>query len=214
MVITYRRFEAPGADGLPVPNTLVRSRDRANHLCVLLPGLGYTCHGPLFYYLTRYLLLAGVHVLRVEYNYLHRFGEGTEGYLHQDVAAVCRSMFTELSYRRVTLVGKSMGTLAIGPAVRELEPLRDAWQVWIGPLLKRPDVRDSVLASSDRGLVVIGTADHSNYDAGFLARARAAGVQVMELEGGDHALESVTDVPRSLRLLETAVEAAARFVLR
>ena len=55
----------------PVPNEFLRQKGESRHLAVFLPGMGYTCDMPLFYYAENLLQDAGADVLRVEYAYGH-----------------------------------------------------------------------------------------------------------------------------------------------
>lgn len=69
-----KTLSLPGHHGEPVPNTFVQQDGATDRLAILLPGLGYSCAMPLFYYTERFLLDDGFDVLHVEYAYNRRAG--------------------------------------------------------------------------------------------------------------------------------------------
>ncbi len=69
MGVEYSTLAVEGFGGEPVPNELVRQQSGSSTLAVLLPGRGYTCDMPLFYYSERLLVDRGWDVLRVQYDY-------------------------------------------------------------------------------------------------------------------------------------------------
>lgn len=58
-----------GFEGEPVPIQFLRQDGEAKGLAILLPGLGYTCDMPVFYYTELQFLVGGCDVLRVDYDY-------------------------------------------------------------------------------------------------------------------------------------------------
>ena len=163
-----------------VPNTFVRQEGEAEHLAVLLPGMGYTCDMPLFYYAENLLTERGADVLRVEYAYGRRadFGELSDDeqlrWLLADATAAYRVGLGQRAYRDVTLVGKSLGTLAMGHLLTaEERPAGTTRAVWLTPLVREERLREQMGRCDGRSLVVIGTAD-PHYDVELLDEVRAA----------------------------------------
>jgi hypothetical protein len=87
---------------------------------------------------------------------------------------------------RVTIVAKSIGTVAFGEISSLLPDEGDA--IWITPLFGRAKVRDSVLAARWRCLSVYGTADPAHDpDAQVEVTAACGGVE-LAIDHADHRL--------------------------
>jgi predicted alpha/beta-hydrolase family hydrolase len=202
----------------PVPHTFLRSDGPTEHLALILPGVAYTCDHPLLYYPSRLLMDRGADVLRVEYSYSERpeFKALPDAeqmrWLLADVTAVVRAGLAQRAYQRATLVGKSMGTLAMGHLLGGDTLPRDTDAVWLTPLLKSDRVRDQIKASGRRSLFVIGTAD-PYYDAANLAGVQAAtGGEAVVVDGADHSMEIAGDVLASLDAIRRIMVALKRFL--
>jgi len=63
------RLDIRGFAGEAVPNQFIKQESEADRLAILLPGMGYSCDMPLFYYAQNVLEERGADVLRVEYAY-------------------------------------------------------------------------------------------------------------------------------------------------
>lgn len=111
--------------------------------------------------------------------------------------------------RHHVVVGKSLGTLLLPVAVDLGLP-----GVWLTPLLQDDAVRAAVLATRAPSLLVGGTADRGAWDTGVAERARAGGLDVLEVEGADHSLELAGDTRGSLRVLGHVVDEVEAFVAR
>jgi hypothetical protein len=209
-VVSAQTLQVSGHRGRPVPNRLLTHRGGSEHLAILLPGVGYTCQGPLFHFPGRLLLSRGADVFMVEYSSLHDRAE--EEPLFADAGGACQAALATRPYRRLTLLGKSLGTLAMSYLLSSDLGLGDAMAVWLTPLLRNERVRRQLERSATRSLVAIGTAD-AHYDPDELVRLRTAGCRVLALEGADHGLE-VSDVRRSLTMLGVVVEAVDGFLDR
>jgi hypothetical protein len=96
------------------------------------------------------------------------------------------------------LAAKSATTLASGIAAE-----RGLAGIWLTPLLHEPACVDGLRARTAPALLVGGTDDEA-WD-GVLARE--LGDEVLELQGADHGLARIDDLPR-------LVEAVARFAAR
>jgi len=214
----FDTLEIPGYHGEPVPNTFFRQAQEARHAAIVLPGIGYTCQMPLLYYPTRLLLDQGADVLWVEYAYNKRSGFQTlssseqERWLRTDVNAACRAVLTQRSYQQVTVIGKSLGTVAMGDLLTTEAMFAHAQAIWLTPLLRHDRLREQIQRSGHRSLFVIGTAD-PHYHATYLDNVRAAtrGDTVV-IEGADHSLEISGDVLQSLTVMEQVLRAIQTFL--
>ncbi len=126
-------LDIAGHRGLPVPNRFLRPRGAIDHLVVLLPGSGYGCDMPLFYYAENRALEVGADVLRVEYahNRMPEFRAAPEPergqWLAADADTALGAALAQRPYRGVTLVGKSLGTAAMAHLLADDAATTAAW---------------------------------------------------------------------------------------
>ena len=202
----------------PVQNTFFEQDKETGHIAVVFPGYGYRCFGPVIYYPTLVLLSLGADVLWVEYAYDREPGyqdlpsaERIE-WLASDTSAATDVALEQRPYQRVTLVGKSLGTVAMGNLLVGDSRLRSAEAIWLTPLLRNPDLRVQLEQLANPSLFVSGSAD-SQYDAAFAARIRKnPASRFLLLEGADHGLEVRDDALRSLQILRRITEATLEFL--
>ena len=210
-----------GCRGESVPNRFVRLDEETKHLAVLLPGMGYTCDMPLFYYAENLLTERGADVLRVEYAYGRRpdFGKLSKSeqrrWLLEDATAAYRAGLAQRPYEDVTFVGKSLGTLAMGHLLTaEERPAGKTRAVWLTPLLRQDSLRAQVRRYGGPSLFAIGTAD-PHYDPAYLNEVRAAtGGAAVVVEGADHGLDVPGDAVASVQAVTQVVRALTDFVAR
>ncbi len=144
----------------------------SNQLAIFLPGLGYTNDSPILYYTVSYLLQKETNVLRVDYRYLEN-----EEYLNsssyekrqwliKDVEAVIETVIAKQKYERIILIGKSIGTIALGEILLSNTNLIDSEVIWLTPLLKDEELTEKIIKIINRSLLILGTEDLSfkNYN--------------------------------------------------
>lgn len=209
-----------GYRGEPVPNRFLRQDAGTDHLALLLPGMGYTLDMPLFYYAENLLTESGADLLRVEYAYAGRAGFRTAteeewlDWLLTDATAAFRAGTSQRGYRRLTLVGKSLGTLAMGHLLTTAAvPPGATRAVWLTPLLQEERLREAIGRFAGPSLFAIGTAD-SVYDPAALDALRGATLgEAVVIEGADHGLDVPGDPVASVQGLERVVRAIRDFLL-
>jgi predicted alpha/beta-hydrolase family hydrolase len=214
---SFKTLEIVGYRNEPIPNTFLRQEEAARQVAIVLPGVGYTCHMPLLYYPTHLMLTLGMDVLWVEYNYIRRPDYGAlsdaqqESWLFADAAAACQAALAQRSYQQVTLIGKSLGTVAMNHLLATQARLAQSRDVWLTPVLRNNQVRAQI-KSRPHALIVIGTADPF-YDPAYLAELRTmTRNEVVVIEGADHSMEIKDDVWQSLQVLERVMRAIQAFV--
>jgi predicted alpha/beta-hydrolase family hydrolase len=217
---SVEKLEILGYKTKPVPNTFFKQDSGANHLAVIFPGYSYRCNEPLLWYPTRVLLSLGADVLRVEYPYdsLPEFGTSGERvqkkWVFEDSTAALESVWKRRSYGRTTLVGKSLGTLAMGHVLTSTSKAEDIRGVWMTPVLIDPDLREAMEKTQCPSLVIIGSADRY-YDHSFVELLnRKASTEVLVVQGADHILETKEGPIRSIDILKIVVESISRFVMQ
>jgi predicted alpha/beta hydrolase len=207
-----------GYCGRVVPNTFFAQDYETHHLAVVFPGLGYTAHMPVLYYPRHLLLELGADTLLVEYDYRGRAGfrmprdPDRDRWFFDDIAAACAAGLGQRPYSEVTLVGKSLGTLAMGYLLAEEARLSRARCIWLTPLLRDDRLRAQMGRAGGHSLFVIGTAD-SHYDSAYLEEVRlASGGESVVIQGADHSLEIESDTVGSIRAVERTIRVMQRFL--
>jgi len=201
-----------------LPSTFFRQKHETTHIAVLFPGFGYTVQMPLMYYPGRLLVESGADVLLVGYNYSQRpdfhsaSADERDLWLRADTIAAYEAASTQRNYDRVTLVGKSIGTRAIGHLLATQERLPSPQCVWLTPILGNERLCAQIKQRPHRALFVVGTAD-SHYDPVKLAEVQqATGGEAVVIENADHSLEIAGDIVKSIRALEGIIAEMQRFL--
>ena len=199
-----------------VPNTFIAQPQPTTHLAVILPGYRYPVEMPPLYYAARILLEQGADVLRVEYayyrtNFLQQPESEQDQWISNDVFAACEAGLSQRSYEKITLVGKSLGTIAMGHLVSDPH-FQQAACVWVTPLLTVEWLLSRIEQTHPRSLFIIGTADRF-YRPELLNHLKTVtDGQTCILEGADHGLEIPGDIPGSLAVLHQIVHALQKFL--
>ena len=210
---TQRHLDLFGYRDDPVPNTLLLHDTPATQVGVLLPGFGYTCDMPLFYYATSLLWNQGADVLRVEYSY-HRRPRYRESsattqldWLLADTRAALDCVSGQPQYQEIILIGKSLGTRAMGYLLTTDSAPQNLRAVWLTPLLGDPVLGRQMQACATPSLTIIGTAD-PHYDADYLERlALNQRHEILSIQDGDHSLDLAGDLDGSIAALRRVVDA-------
>ena len=201
-----------------VPNRFLRPQGAINHLAVVLPGFGYTLDMPLFYYAQNLLLERGWDVLRVEYAYnthpeFQTLPEMERNqWLLADTTAAWRAGLGQQTYDRVVLIGKSLGTLAMGHLLTMADPPPNVGAVWLTPLLAEERLRQQISQYGGPSLFVIGTAD-PHFDPVVLEKMQVATIgEAVVVRNADHGMDIPGNPIASVRAVERVVEALSRFL--
>lgn len=200
-----------------IPNVLLSADEPSEHLGIIFPGVAYSAQMPALYYATEVLLTLGADVLRLDHHYRHSdfqtlLDEEKTRWLEADALAVLKAALAIKPYKRLTLVGKSIGTVALVRILPELASLEHVAFVWLTPLLKLNGLKETIAQYPHKALFIIGSNDQS-YDAALLEQIRVStNGQVLLLEGADHSLEIRGDVVASVRIQERIVKVLERFV--
>jgi pimeloyl-ACP methyl ester carboxylesterase len=166
------------------------------------------------------LIERGWDILRVDYAYSRNPEFRTaadaerERWLCADVEAAWSAGVAQGTYAEVVLIGKSLGTLAMGHllAMNGGQSIRRT--VWLTPLLGEPRLREQIERSATPSHFVIGTAD-PHFDPAILERlVDATGGEAVVIDGADHGMDIPGDPVASVQALEGVVEALSRFLVR
>lgn len=217
---SYSSISTSSDPKLTIPNTFLRQDTDTNHLALILPGLNYSCDMPLLYYAAQILLEAGTDVVQVKYDYTQNRSGGSAstlkerfGDLQTDVTQIARVALVQRDYKRLTVIGKSLGTLAIPHLLQADLPLRPQTCVYLTPILNELVPILDLLQICPRNLFVIGTSDRY-YDPGLIKQLISPqGENFMIIEGVNHSLEYPGDTIHSLEVLDKVVRRMQNFLI-
>jgi hypothetical protein len=201
-----------------VPNTFFRQKSEARHLAILLPGLGYTSHMPIMYYPCLELITKGADVLRADCNYISRSdfmvleADDRRRRAAADAMAVYSGAIVQRKYDTVTLVGKSIGTYAMGHLITTVTYLPQLQCIWLTPLLKHEHLLSQIKQVRHRALFVAGTADPYYDKTNLEDLLNITGGESLIVEGADHSLEIEGDPIKSLKALELIMKGITKFI--
>lgn len=212
---------AIGFDGQPLRFDISRPDRPGDDLTVLMPGYGYSVEMPIFYYLEQAALEAGSTVLRVltDYSRSPGFADADDAirarWLAHDLTVTVDAVRSRRAFGSVTLIGKSMGTLAIaGLDPATLAGRRSPHVVWLTPLLRDPAVLAAIRAVDRPGMVVIGT-DDGHYDEALLDDlATLPHLSISVHPGADHSLDIPGDIDGSIATLRAVIADVRSFAFR
>lgn len=210
-------LDVTGYQGRPVPNKFIEQDGGSGHLAVLMPGRRYSNAMPLMQYHARLLAELGADLLLVDYDYQHssEFAVAPEReqmrWLQADTLAACRAGLDRGLYERVTLVGKSLGTMAMPYLFASAPELEQAQGIWLTPVLLDM-MMGLITAVKQPGLFVIGTVDRYYELAKVNALRSLPASEVLVVEGADHALEIPGDIRSSVPILGQVLATSAAFL--
>ena len=217
-MIDFISLNVSGFHDEPISNMYFQQKAPPDRLAIFLPGMGYTCDRPLLYYPTQWLIDQGTDVFWVEYNYVRQpeymmLPERERAkWTFADVSAACQAVLSQRAYQQVILVGKSLGTLAMGHLLRS-GILGDALTpIWLTPLLHNAWLRERISEDGRPGLFISGTADPHFDTQGMADASQTAGSEVLLIEGADHSLEIAGDLWSTLQTLEQVMRSVTRFI--
>jgi hypothetical protein len=203
----------------PLANTFVRQDAGTLHLGIVFPGLGYSSSMPVCYYPGLVLREMGADLLNVEYaytrtNFSSLSNEEQLRWLLADAQAAVEVGLRQRGYTRITLVGKSLGTLAVAALLENRADLPVSACIWLTPVLTSPLVRQKIAAGHPdmRSMLAIGSAD-SFYRPEWIAALQPGLTRpALILPSADHSLEVPGDPLASLHAMQRLVEEIISFL--
>lgn len=216
--MTESQLPVIGHENLPVPNSFLSHDDGSDHLAIIFPGFAYGIDRPILHYSARLLTDLGADVLRLGrlYSNVPGFSElpaqERARMIVTDGLALATAGLAHRAYSRVTLVGKSIGTLTVGRLLKVEPRLAGAACIWHTPLLSNEKLMEAIEERRPRSFFTIGT-DDPHYDSGLLTRvAEATGGESLVVEDADHSLEIPASVARTIDAASAVMEGMDRFM--
>jgi hypothetical protein len=178
------------------------------HLAVLLPGAGYGVDNPLLWYARSALQQVGAVEVAVRYEHRlrpHQWDDRSHPFW-TDVRTKVAAALDEHRPDRLTLVGKSLGTIAMGELARA--GVTSVAAVWLTPIWGHDATFEAARTCGWRSMYAVGTADTTYVPE---RQARLPG-DVVVVEGANHSLESEGDVLADLDAMRRITAAVVDFV--
>ena len=173
---------------------------------------------PLLYYPTELLLNNQFDVLNINFAYKNQKDYRAASpdtrmkWIFDDTTAACKVGLAQRPYEQITLIGKSLGTLAMGHLLTSQPGLQNARCIWLTPVLRLGSLHAQVTKEVRQSLFVSGTAD-KHYQADlFKEVVQANDGQSLVISGADHSLEFAGDLPRTLHALQQVMHAVEKFL--
>jgi predicted alpha/beta-hydrolase family hydrolase len=191
--LRIHRILIKGASKLDLDNTFFRAEGTSRKAALVLPGLGYTCQGPLLYYMTRMMVERGYDVLNVHYNYSEVKETDFEHIGLADGMAALEALKEQGEYEEVVIVGKSLGTMVMSLLLRHGKwPMIENTKklIWLTPGWSEERFISEMVSCTIPSLQIIGTFDR-HFSPEWKNRVVAnKNMKVSTIEGADHSLET------------------------
>lgn len=214
-MFTFIKDFVPGYKNQPVSFQHIKQNKQSNALAVMLPGRGYTVQGPLFHYSTGVFLNKGFDVLHVNYDYTTVQSESLTleeeiKQITEDVNSVLDHILKDQSYENHTLVGKSLGTIALSSIVDRMA-FKEAKIIWLTPLLQLDYVMDKMNSSTQNGLCIIGDEDPCFIPEKFENLKRKENMQTLLMPGTEHSLNYADRPIDSIDVMKKVITEISNF---
>ncbi len=215
---TITSLNITGYKNRPVANTFFKQEGESRHLAVVYPGYGYTAEMPALYYPAQLLLNHGADVLKVHYPYsqsdefANTFDEEQYVWLYTDSFTAFEEAWKQRRYDQVTLVGKSLGSLAAANIVNSDSRLALVSCVFITPALTDHNFINDVLDAQPRSLFAIGTDDHYYNTETLKDLEKATRSEAMVFHGANHSLEIKNNLAQTLQIMERLLRGMDVFI--
>lgn len=199
----------------PVDYLLFKQDMQSNSIAVMFPGRGYTAQAPLFHYSTGVFLNKGFDVLHVNYDYTSEESNSMSLDEHitqitEDVKAVMDRVLESHSYENHTLIGKSIGTIALSSIV-DREELSKAKVVWLTPLLQLDTVFNKMIESLSAGLCIIGDKDPCYISERYEQLYTKENILCLLIPGTEHSLNYADNPIESIDVLKRVITEINKF---
>lgn len=211
-----KTLDVVGYNNQRVHNTLVVQSNPTGHLGIILPGYRHSADMADLHYAGRILREQGADLLKVEYAYYRTdyFGQPEnvqDQWISEDVFAVCNACLAFRPYTKITLIGKSLGTKAMGFLLAD-ERFQKADCVWSTLPITIEWLYSRIKQIRPRSLFIIGTVDKYYIPEMLENLVIATNGHTVVIEDADHGLEIPENIPKSLIGLGQIVQALQEFL--
>jgi len=211
-----KTFELKRKNGLLIPNEYdIQNRQ---YLGIILSGINYTYRNPILHYSKKLLLQKEFDYAGFDFKYYDDPNarilndEEKNRYFEDDVNLIC-SKILELAepYKKIILIGKSLGTSAIQRFLKEKRIREKASLVYITPGHEWSQCI-SELITMDNPLLVIGSFEDQYYPVSNLSDLyNRKNLSLYEIKQGNHSLET-RDVLHDIDTLKQVMIKISTFI--
>ena len=176
----------------PLRHTWLRSR-AGSHLCIVIPDIGLAPRGVVLSFVVWAFLREGADVVWLELPYQRspQFEElpihQQHGWMLADLSAAVMAARAQRRYRRLSLVAKSRGTVALALLLGNLGLDCCSEAIWISPYLDFREVTETIRDLGGRSLVVTGSSD-THFDPVAIDRMQQRQVRLEVISKADQDL--------------------------
>lgn len=220
MGIHSTELRITGYNNKKVPNKFYRSEEIGKHLAIIFPGRRYTSDKPVLYYIIKLLLQMKIDVLSINYDYV--IPELQDSHIDEiyermivDVKASYETVlsYQEIKYDKITLIGKSLGTIALSHLLKTKTLIKNPSLIWITPLLMENSLLNEIKSPKYPSLFIIGTKDPI-YNPTILSKIKETSKsKILEIKGANHLLEDERDLFKSIKNIEIIIEKIREFLI-
>ena len=175
-----------------------KQSEHSDTLVAIFPGGNYSCERPLLHYLRKSALNKNFDVLSINYGDAFKdfeFGVCLFDEMAYEAKKVLEICLSKNTYRKVVLVGKSIGTTLIGRIRDEMDLGYDVKQIYLTPI--RESIEDM---KRYNGLVITGTKDKL-FSIDMVNQVKEMPKNIIKMfEGANHALELEGDISKTIDL--------------
>ncbi|MDQ6879588.1 MAG: hypothetical protein M3082_18200, partial [Candidatus Dormibacteraeota bacterium] len=100
------------------------------------------------------------------------------GWLMSDAAAAMAAALSRRKYRRLTVLGHSLGTVGVAHLMSLVAGALESEAIWFSPICRNLLVREGLQRTAAQSLIVVGTAD-DEYDPAFIDVLIANAAQIV-----------------------------------
>lgn len=211
----HETLNVNGYNNIRVPNEYISNN--SDHLAIFLPGVGYTNERPLMYYAAKYFMDKQSDLFRVDYNYASNDAFKRANYdklrewVRTDVIACLNVVFNKKKYKKITIVCKSIGTLALAETLPYFIDLQKAEIIWLTPLCHKENVAHAIATCNNKSLLIIGTDDHC-YDEQHIKQIKEnSQVKCVVIPEADHSLEINNDIGQTISVMKKVTDEMSAF---
>jgi hypothetical protein len=200
-------------DGRPLPHQYYEG-DAAG-LLIVLPGLHYGPDGPALYLTGKLLQRAGWDLLGLTYGFQTDPQLAWTERLNETLAETKTAIAVALGRRHRPLlgvVGKSLGSLLLAQLCGAGSIPKEARLAYLTPPIGNPFFDDGFAASTQSAYLAIGTADNFYNPEALQSLRDRRPFLARVLQGADHGLDVVDDLPATLRVVGQVAEDCAAFM--
>ena len=215
-MLSLKRLDVAGYKNQKVPNMYFDFN--SDQIAIFLPGLGYSNDSPILYYTGSYLIQKEINILRVDYkyyecdNYLKSTKDEQKQWLIEDVNAMVETVLSGQNFKRIILIGKSLGTMALGEILLIKRNLKDAEVIWLTPLLNDEELLQQILKINNRSLLIMGTND-SRYNEDILKKVlEKKNIESLIIDGANHQLDIENNIFKSINEAKNILSKIISFV--